>query len=142
MALNVSVNVEWWSAGKLYQHYQDQERYTIKNELNAPDVATASLTRPTGTVAQRDTKMGATSVLYSADLDPEAYVEPGGEPANVVAALKTGGDAASAVPNTPRSAGTGDRVIVTGVPYQRGWAAVRDGTGAYDADPAASARPI
>jgi len=41
MAININVNVEWWDADKLYQHYQDKESY-------------ADITKRSGTTAQRD----------------------------------------------------------------------------------------
>lgn len=60
MALNISVNIEWWNADKLYQHYQDKEAYVPGSEVKA------------GTVAQRDTLRAAPSVDTSPDYDPEA----------------------------------------------------------------------
>lgn len=60
MALNISVNIEWWNADKLYQHYQDKEAYVADSVVK------------TGTVAQRDTRRAAPSVLFSPDYDPEA----------------------------------------------------------------------
>ena len=60
MALNISVNIEWWNADKLYQHYQDKEAYVPGSDVKA------------GTVAQRDTRRAAPSVATSPDYDPEA----------------------------------------------------------------------
>lgn len=96
MALNISVNVEWWNADKLYQHYQDRERYVKSTASIAqavgfagPDATPANvendpgatldrvrLSRPAGTMATRDLYREAESAKYSLDLDVEAFNEP------------------------------------------------------------------
>lgn len=95
MAININVNVEWWNADKLYQHYQDKERYTKptsvmtaalesanpNSTINKTDVEIEALTdtakakndRPAGTIAQRDVLREAPSRVYSLDLDTEAF---------------------------------------------------------------------
>ena len=93
MALNIAVNIEWWNADKLYQHYQDTEKYTkstqgmvdagaavgagvTPNKFNVEDVATvaqAATEKGAGTVAERSQMRESTSEKYSLDLDVEAY---------------------------------------------------------------------
>jgi len=89
MALNIAVNVEWWSADKLYQHYQDKERYlkstgNIAAVLGAAagndpeDAATVAQAKlPDGgmqrTVAMRTELREAEPRKFSMDLDVEAY---------------------------------------------------------------------
>lgn len=53
MAMNINVNVEWWSADKLYVNYQDKEAYFGD--------------KPSGTMAQRD--MITKDVVKEASLD-------------------------------------------------------------------------
>ena len=95
MALNINVNVEWWNADKLYQHYQDRERYT-KSSSDMKDAAQTAAGRqmqsnndidanvpfdqarrpaPSGTLSQRDIRREAPSKRFSLDLDAEAYNE-------------------------------------------------------------------
>lgn len=64
MALNINVNVEWWSADKLYQHYQDAESYQ----------STTQPKKPLGSVSQRGILAQAVNPLLSADVDAEADV--------------------------------------------------------------------
>ena len=55
MAININVNVEWWDADKLYQHYQDKESY-----LEAS---------PSGSTTQRDQKDVVPDAASSLDDD-------------------------------------------------------------------------
>jgi hypothetical protein len=93
MALNINVNVEWWNADKLYQHYQDKERYTkpplvqadkankkgnIKSEVDVETIGEvpandAKLSVPKGTMSQRDVPIDQPSVVYSPDYDEEKF---------------------------------------------------------------------
>lgn len=58
MAMNINVNVEWWSADKLYVNYQDKEAY--------------SGDKPSGTMAQRDMITKEVNEAASLDVDTEA----------------------------------------------------------------------
>ena len=94
MAMNINVNVEWWNGDKLYQHYQDRERYVkstsdmaaaakgaapnvvIKSDLdvdaNVP-LEDARLGNPAGTMRQRDIMREQPSPRFSLDLDTESF---------------------------------------------------------------------
>ena len=82
--------VEWWSADKLYSHYQDKEKYTksmgaiatavtaaggaVGNDPeDAATIAQARGGKPVATVATRDVLREGASKKYSLDLDPEAF---------------------------------------------------------------------
>ena len=58
MAMNINVNVEWWSADKLYVNYQDKEAYYGN--------------KPSGTMAQRDVITKEVNEAASLDVDTEA----------------------------------------------------------------------
>ena len=46
MAINVNVNVEWWGADKLYQHYQDVDRGIYKGIVQKPEGTVHMRTQP------------------------------------------------------------------------------------------------
>jgi hypothetical protein len=95
MAININVNVEWWNADKLYQKYQDKERYVKSTsnlmgkipDANKPKVKTpidaetyapfaeAANSKPAGTMKQRDIAREPPSYKYSLDRDVEDYDE-------------------------------------------------------------------
>jgi hypothetical protein len=100
MAMNINVNVEWWNSDRLYQCYQDRERYIKSTSVLEPDAtaaaaaltpketissaidverhslaATAGRAAPAPTLHQRDMKSEGPSRRFSLDLDAEAFDE-------------------------------------------------------------------
>ena len=100
MAMNINVNVEWWNSDRLYQCYQDRERYIKSTSVLEPDAtaAAAALTpketissaidverhslaadagraAPAPTLHQRDMHSEGPSRRFSLDLDAESFDE-------------------------------------------------------------------
>lgn len=128
MAMNVNVNVEWWSPDRLYAKYQDKERYTKSTSdkkdiiatatskdvstisevgiesYNSITIASAKETKPTSTLESRDAVRGTTSAKYSADLDVEAF-DDSKKTSPADQAYTRAWDAAS--PSAPSGSGSG-----------------------------------